>query len=144
MYILRFITLSFTLYHAYSRVSRVSLHSPIFKTFHGYLIANKSDETKVSFNLTLYPVCSRGGRGTLVVRHSTSHFPVNSEDIACWVVDSTPPFASTSERMKILPMPFPRVDIEPSTILITVICCAAKKRTGDKECYVTNFSDVIH
>ena len=37
----------------------------------------------IIFNFTLYTACSRIGRGSLVLRHSAPHFPLNSGGIAC-------------------------------------------------------------
>ena len=52
-----------------------------------------------SLYFLLYPACSRIGRGSLVLMHSTSHFPTNFKCTACWQWRySTPRFASTPKQ----------------------------------------------
>ena len=50
-----------------------------------------------NFSFTLYSASSRIGRGNLFLRHSVSHFPLNSGGLHVVWRNSTPRFASTPE-----------------------------------------------
>ena len=69
------------------------------------------------YSFTLYSAYTRISRKRLVLRHSASHFSLNSGGIACWVTQLNTALSldTRKKKLKIWNISFPRVGIEPTT-----------------------------
>ena len=63
----------------------------------------------------------QAGRGSIVLRHSAPHVPLNFRGIMCWVTNSRHAFPRhQSKEIKILNISFPWTGIESTTCRVTV------------------------